>query len=214
MTTPVLTARVGMNAPLLADILRLYVPDGARVLDVTYGKGHFWAHPGLRERYRVTGCDLELAADLRADLRALPVRCGAVDVVVLDPPYANNGGARDASHRGVATTYNLQPGSSHDWIWQLYAAGMREAARVLASRGVLVVKCQDQVESGRQRWMHLRVMEYAARLGFEAEDLFVLVQRNRPVMRHAHQVHARKNHSYFLVFRAPARTPVAQERLL
>jgi hypothetical protein len=38
-------------------------------------------------------------------------------------------------------------------------------------------------------------------MGFVAEDLFVVVRKNRPgVSRMITQVHARKNHSYFLVF--------------
>jgi hypothetical protein len=39
------------------------------------------------------------------------------------------------------------------------------------------------------------------KMGFVAEDLFVIVRNNRPgVSRMVRQVHARKNHSYFLVF--------------
>jgi hypothetical protein len=38
-------------------------------------------------------------------------------------------------------------------------------------------------------------------VGFYAQDLFVVVRSNRPaVSRMKKQVHARKNHSYFLVF--------------
>jgi hypothetical protein len=38
-------------------------------------------------------------------------------------------------------------------------------------------------------------------MGFVAEDLFVVVRNNRPgVSSSVRQVHARKNHSYFLVF--------------
>ena len=38
-------------------------------------------------------------------------------------------------------------------------------------------------------------------MGFVAEDLFVVMRNNRPgVSRMVRQVHARKNHSYFLVF--------------
>jgi hypothetical protein len=38
-------------------------------------------------------------------------------------------------------------------------------------------------------------------LGFYAKDLFVLTRTNRPgVARLIQQLHARKNHSYFLVF--------------
>lgn len=35
----VLTATTGTNADLLPKIFRLYVPEGSRVADVTYGKG-------------------------------------------------------------------------------------------------------------------------------------------------------------------------------
>ena len=38
-------------------------------------------------------------------------------------------------------------------------------------------------------------------MGFVTEDLFVVMRNNRPgVSRMTKQVHARKNHSYFLVF--------------
>ena len=38
-------------------------------------------------------------------------------------------------------------------------------------------------------------------MGFYAKDLFVVVRANKPgVSRLKKQVHARKNHSYFLVF--------------
>ena len=46
-----------------------------------------------------------------------------------------------------------------------------------------------------------RLMASYDDLGFVAEDLFVVVRNNRPgVSRAVRQVHARKNHSYFLVF--------------
>lgn len=40
-------------------------------------------------------------------------------------------------------------------------------------------------------------------VGFMSEDLFVLVRKSRPLMRHKpeNQKHARRNHSYFLVMR-------------
>jgi hypothetical protein len=42
----------------------------------------------------------------------------------------------------------------------------------------------------------------AGQMGFVVEDLFVVVRMNKPgVSRILRQVHALKNHSYFLVFR-------------
>jgi len=44
-------------------------------------------------------------------------------------------------------------------------------------------------------------MQAYHRIGFVAEDMFIVMRRNRPgVSRVIRQVHARKNHSYFLVF--------------
>ena len=84
---------------------------------------------------------------------------------------------------------------------ELYAAAGREAKRVLCNRGVFIVKCQDEVCANRQRFTHVEIMTAYERMGFVAEDLFVVMRGNRPgVSRAVRQVHARKNHSYFLVF--------------
>ena len=56
--------------------------------------------------------------------------------------------------------------------------------------------------ANRQRLTHVEIINELLGLGFVAEDIFVVVRRNKPgVSRILKQVHARKNHSYFLVFR-------------
>ena len=37
-----ITVSRGTNADLIANVAQLYLPDGALVADVTYGKGVFW----------------------------------------------------------------------------------------------------------------------------------------------------------------------------
>ena len=50
------------------------------------------------------------------------------------------------------------------------------------------------------------IINACASMGYHCKDLFVLMRRNRPsVSRLIKQVHARKNHSYFLVFVKSAR---------
>lgn len=61
------------------------------------------------------------------------------------------------------------------------------------------MKCQDQIQSGKQRWVHVELYDYAKSLGFYGRDLFVLVQKTRPAIRWPVQKHARKNHSYLWV---------------
>jgi hypothetical protein len=84
----------------------------------------------------------------------------------------------------------------------LYFKAADEANRVLRDEGIYVVKCADEVCSNEQRLTHVEIINGLATKGFIAEDLFVLMRKNKPgVSRAVKQVHARKNHSYFLVFR-------------
>ena len=49
--------------------------------------------------------------------------------------------------------------------------------------------------------MHVELITHFEARGFYTKDLFVVVRTNKPSMsRVLTQVHARKNHSYFLVF--------------
>jgi hypothetical protein len=185
------TAQQGTNADLIAAVARLYLRPGLRVADVTYGRGVFWQKVDLSQ-IDLLGTDL---AD-GTDFRELPYTDQSVDVVVLDPPYMHNPGRPQVDYRNVETTR----GMSHADIMLLYTEGMREAMRVLRLGGLLWVKCQDEIESGRQCWSHIEIEQDARDLGFCAVDLFVLV-RPAATVQVKRQLHARKNHSYLWVFR-------------
>jgi hypothetical protein len=48
---------------------------------------------------------------------------------------------------------------------------------------------------------HVELINSFEAMGFYTKDMFVVVRQNRPVIsRLKKQVHARKNHSYFIVF--------------
>ncbi|MBL6454767.1 hypothetical protein JMJ55_05490 [Belnapia sp. T6] len=219
----VLSAHGGGNAELFPQILALHVPEGAVVADVTYGQGVFWQRvpPG---RYRLLASDLATGTDCRA----LPHADGAIDALVLDPPYMEGllrpkAGTRggQGSHAGLRTYYAAGGGGEapgggrwHQAVLDLYLDAGREARRVLRDHGILIVKCQDEVSANRQELTHVQIVTGLAELGFYARDLFVLVRPNRPgVARLLRQVHARKNHSYFLVFqKVPSGQPVSRYR--
>lgn len=198
-----LSASTGGNDAVFPGILRLYVGEGSRIADVTYGRGVFWRNvpPGL---YDVLATDISTGTDCRD----LPYGDGALDCVVLDPPYMHSpDGTAHGTHAAFERHYRnnglgSQTGSKyHQAVLDLYAEAGGEAHRVLRDGGVLVVKCQDEVCANRQRFTHVELMEIYRRMGFVAEDMFVVVRQNRPgVSRMVRQVHARKNHSYFLVF--------------
>ena len=89
----------------------------------------------------------------------------------------------------------------HNAVLDMYFSAGKEANRVLKLKGILIVKCQDEVSANKQHLTHVEIINAYNELGFYAKDLFVVVRPNKPAMsRVIRQVHARKNHSYFLVF--------------
>jgi hypothetical protein len=57
------------------------------------------------------------------------------------------------------------------------------------------------VSSGKQYLSHVEIINMAREIGFYAKDLFILEAKNRLIdPRIKKQQHARKFHSYFLVF--------------
>lgn len=204
----VVSAHMGVNDEVFPSILNLHVPLGATVADVTYGKGIFWKRVPPKA-YKVLASDLKTGVDCRA----LPYKDQSIGCVVLDPPYMEGLFRRKTNQLAGAGTYapfrsTYSDGSRanegpkyHDAVLDLYYRAGAEAHRVLRKYGVFIVKCQDEVSANKQRLTHVELITEYNRLGFYAKDLFVLVRTNRPgVSRMKVQQHARKNHSYFLVF--------------
>lgn len=202
------SAHVGRNAEVFAQILALHVPLGSVVADVTYGKGIFWQKvpPG---QYELLPSDIETGVDCRN----LPYEDASIDCVVLDPPYMEGFYRQKKKHLAMQGQYSSfremysngkakrQESKYQQAVLDLYLQAGEEAARVLSRKGIFIVKCQDAVSSRRQHFMHVDLINAYTQNGFYAKDLFVVVRNGRPsVSRILQQMHARKNHSYFLVF--------------
>src|SRR3990167_256375 len=204
---PILTAKVGTNADLFPDVLALYVPKGSRVLDMTYGKGVFWRKVNEADWDLVRNDIASDRGEYHDDFRHIQWLDASFDAVVLDPPYIYHSGAvhkEGGMHtdyrndeRAVAGVYGVPA------VDAMFQDGMIEAYRLLRPLGILLVKCMDQIVGSKQVWQHITLIGMAEKLGYTVEDLFVLVLNGALIMRWGHQVHARKNHSYFLVFRKP-----------
>lgn len=188
------------NDELVEQAASLYLKNGYRVADVTWGKGVFWRRLDLT-RYDFHKSDIITCPQAKYDFRNLPYKSSSFDVVVLDPPYCHNPGEMivDANYQNKATTKGLY----HKDIIELYRNGMKEACRILKDGGTLWVKCKDEIESSYQRWSHVEILDIALKLGMYGKDLFVLIQKSNPVIQHAAQQHSRKNHSYLWIFKKP-----------
>lgn len=205
----VVSAQVAGNAEVFPQVLSLHVPEGALIADVTYGKGVFWRDVDL-DRYRLLPTDIQTGVDATS----LPYEDESLDAVVLDPPYMEGLFRRKESHMAGGGSHaafrqsysNGKPNGGqgpkwHDAVLDLYFRAGAEGKRCLKTGGVLIVKCQDEVSANRQRLTHVELINHFEENDFYCKDLFVVVRRNRPgVSRVKKQVHARKSHSYFLVF--------------
>jgi hypothetical protein len=207
-TNLVLSSYCGDNAEVFPKILDLHVTKGAIIADVTYGKGVFWKSVPEGD-YVLKASDLKSGVDCRK----LPYADGSIDCVVLDPPYMeglyreDNSFAGSGTHDAFRENYSngQRPeelnGKWHEAVLEMYVRAAIEARRVLKAKGTLIVKCQDEVSACMQRLTHVEIIMNCAGLGYYCKDLFVLTRTNRPgASRVKSQIHARKNHSYFLVF--------------
>ncbi len=207
-TDVVLSSHTGDNSEVFPQVLALHVQKGAKIADVTFGRGVFWKQVN-RKDYKILPSDIQTGVDCRE----LPYRAAQLDCVVLDPPYMEGLFRRQKSHMAGAGSHsafrrhysNAEATNGgpkwHDAVLDLYFKAGAEARRVLRENGVLIVKCQDEVSANRQRLTHVEIINHYESIGFYTKDLFVVTRTNHPgVSRLKKQAHARKNHSYFLVF--------------
>jgi len=200
----IFSSYIGTNDEVFPFVLSLYVKPGSTVADVTYGKGVFWRKVP-KDVYNLLPSDLAEGVDCRQ----LPYENSSIDCVVFDPPYMHTpGGTAHVNHQNYEGYYKNNQANSdkkyHEAVLDLYFTAAREAWRVLREGGVYIVKCQDEVCANQQRLTHVELINELEKDGFATQDLFVVTRRGWPgVSRLLAQAHARKNHSYFLVFTKP-----------
>lgn len=187
------------NGHLIADVARLGYLDG-RVLDCTYGYGTFWSEWRPPHLYASDLNPAKSPDGVSTDFTTLPFADQSFDAVVFDPPYKLNGRPDDS----IDERYGVHETASWQDRIKLMRAGLSECCRV-ARRHVLV-KCQDQVCSGKVRWQTDEMTDVAASRGFGKVDRFDFeTYRQQPEKNPdgtpRRQVHARRNTSTLLVFR-------------
>lgn len=188
------------NAELVVDLIELgYIRTDLPILDATYGLGRWWK---LVNPETLTGCDLDpqkSPVGYAVDFTQTPWSDNSFDSVVFDPPYKLNGTSQgfgnDESY-GVGNDKYVSIKERHNLI----TAGMTELARITSR--TLVVKCQDQVSSGKVQWQTRIFADHGEKIGLTLVDaLHVLGHRQQPPGRRQH--HARRDYSTALVFHKP-----------
>lgn len=186
---------------ILEWILRLYVPSGCFDVDPTYSKGNFYKSGAIpKPRYCF---DIAPQSDeiLKADCRELPIAYNSIDSMIVDLPFLATSGASLEKDEGNIINRRFSVCKNKSELTALYKDTLTEAFRILKPKGILVMKCQDKVSSGKQYMMHCDIYNMAKDIGFYAIDLFILLAKSCLVANwQRNQKHARKYHSYFWVF--------------
>lgn len=169
--------------------------------DLTYGNGGFWKElpqPLMKFDLDPQTFDTHLATSVD-----LPLRENVLGSVMFDPPFL--------TYIKQGREHNSVMGKRFSGYWRYdeleehYRGTIKEAHRVLWSKGIFVIKCQDIIHNHKMHCTHINVVNWSAGM-FRLKDLFVLAAKNRmpipPTAGHKAKVqkHARIHHSYFLVF--------------
>lgn len=192
------------NGELIADVAQLYIPDEPVpwVLDATYGRGLWWTKVrpiGLTTNDLVVG-----RAEHAYDFRQLPDDwASSFDVVAYDPPYVCVGGRESTGMADLHDRYGLTAAPrTPETLQQMMGEGLTEMVRVTRPGGLILMKCQDYISSGKFWAGTYFSQEWAVRvLHLELVDRFEHVSGVRPQPPGRGQVHARRNLSTLFVFR-------------
>ena len=164
--------------------------------DVTFGSGCFYKK-GLARPDLCFDLAPRAPGVIAADVCHLPLKDCSVGSVMFDPPFM----MRTGPGPRLKERFGQKVGTMNDLL-KFYYGAVIEIHRVLAPTGWLVFKCQDGVLSGVNNFVHAEIYDMAALTGFKPVDLFILLAKHRMTdPTHTRQVHARKFHSYFWVFR-------------
>ncbi len=182
---------------ILANIIKLYVPAGFH-LDPTYSKGGFYKSGKIEQPIIKSDLYPQGEGICNFDASKIPLNDNTIESIIFDPPFV--AGHTKGKPTGImGERFHGFPYIKDLWAW--YDECIKEHYRLLEPKGFYVVKCQDTVSSGKQYLSHVHIINEAEKAGFYTKDIFILLAKSR-IIGHNHKIqkHARKFHSYFIVF--------------
>ena len=191
------------NGHMIADVARLgYIKDNDWVLDPTYGYGTWWTQwqPCMvtkADKYVQRGTDVYPVDFTGHNPPHLTWEDATFDVVAYDPPFKLNGTPSEPDAR-----YGVDEPATIAERHLLMSEGLSECVRVCKPGGIVLMKCMDQVSSGKVQWQTRVFADEGERLGCTLIDRLDFLMTPRP---QRSQVHAHANYSTLLVFRKARR---------
>jgi len=185
---------------IIEGILKLHCSTDIE-LDPTYSKGNFYKN--IKEPKYKFDLYPQIKDVKKANAEKLPLDDQIINTMIFDPPFlATKGNSLNIKNESNKINKRFGVYPTEKELHRFYINALIEFKRILKPNGILIFKCQDKVSSGKQYFSHNFIINEAEKLGFYTKDLFILLAKNRIVANWQlkNQKHARKFHSYFLVF--------------
>jgi len=183
------------NQNELLDAIVSFYSEGRIELDPTYGNGCFYKKTDIQLDFYG---DLKLPGKHHLDATNLPFESNTYSSIMFDPPFLPGASPKKT---GIINNRFGWFRTIKD-VWNMYEKALQEFSRLLKKDGILYFKCQDTCNCNKQWWSHVWIINKAEEMNLSLEDLFILTVKNRLIdKRWKTQRHARKFHSYFLVFK-------------
>lgn len=191
---------VGYNQhEIIQDILNLYCNGKNIDCDPTYSRGNFYKH-GIKNPKYCFDLNPQKSFVIKASADKLSLENNSIEVLIFDPPFIC-GKTRETTKTTGIMRERFFSFKNVPELLRFYESAIIEFNRILKPKGILIFKCQDIVDGGKNYMIHCDVINMTRENGFKAKDLFVLFKHFRIIDPHIkEQRHARKFHSYFLVF--------------
>lgn len=178
---------------LINDVLWLYNNGEGVDVDPCYSVGNFWK--GLPQPKHKFDLEPKLPEVKKADCTNLPFENETVKSIMFDPPFVTY-----PSETSIITN-RFSAFKTLEELQDMYTESLSEFYRILENKGLLIFKCQDLVHNHKQFLTHNFVINRAEIEGFYSRDCIILVRDRAILSPHIQkQQHARKTHSYYLVF--------------
>ncbi|MCK5023830.1 MAG: hypothetical protein KAS04_06650 [Candidatus Aenigmarchaeota archaeon] len=180
---------------ILQNIIDLHLDGNDIQWDATYGNGSFYKK-GINRPVHCSDISPKYDFVSKVDCRDTAFFDGLLGNIMFDPPFLMTTG------KGSIIKDRFGSYSSMEDLYHMYHDSVKEFNRVLKTKGILIIKMQNTVMSGKQWWSVNQIEGFCFHNGFAKIDEFVLLAKHRMGQHNLKkQRHARKYHCYFLVFK-------------
>ena len=184
---------------VLFAIKQLYLGEDNYDLDPCYSKGKFYEDletPTMKLDKTPQDDGETIKNDIIED--GLPYQNNSIKSIVFDPPFMF--GKHGKTEQNIMTK-RFTMFDNWEELELMYKKSLQEFYRVLIKGGIVAFKCQDYTDS-KTTLTHCYVHNWAIEKGFKVEDLFIMAFKGGRIWNsNLIQKHARKYHSYWIVFR-------------